>query len=85
MILVDGKAARACILTTSKMQGKEIKTLEGLCEFERDVFTWAFAKAGAVQCGFCIPGMIISAKALLDNNLNPTKKEIKTAIKRKYM
>lgn len=81
MILVDGKAARACIFTTSKMQGKEIKTLEGLSEFERKVFTWAFAKAGAVQCGFCIPGMIISAKSLLDKNLNPTEKEIKAAIR----
>lgn len=81
MILVEGKAARACLFTTSKMNGKEIKTLEGLSEFEREVFSWAFAKAGAVQCGFCIPGMIISAKSLLDVNLNPTKKEIKTAIR----
>lgn len=81
MILVDGKAARACLFTTLKMHGKEIKTLEGLSEFEREVFIWAFAKAGAVQCGFCIPGMIISAKSLLNSNLNPTEKEIKTAIR----
>ncbi len=74
MILLDGKAVRACINTTAKVHGKDIKTVEGLTEFEKKVFTWAFSKAGAVQCGFCIPGMIISAKALLDKNLNPNKK-----------
>ncbi|WP_251860227.1 selenium-dependent xanthine dehydrogenase [Clostridium sp. Marseille-Q2269] len=81
MILVDGKAVRACIFTTAKAHGKEVKTVEGLTEFEEKVFTWAFSKAGAVQCGFCIPGMIISAKSLLDKNLNPNKKEIKNAIR----
>ncbi|HDK7168074.1 TPA: selenium-dependent xanthine dehydrogenase [Clostridium botulinum] len=81
MILLDGKTVRACINTTAKVHGKDIKTVEGLTEFEKKVFTWAFSKAGAVQCGFCIPGMIISAKALLDKNLNPNKKEIKTAIR----
>lgn len=81
MILLDGKAVRACLNTTSKINGKEIKTVEGLSEFEKDVFTWAFSSAGAVQCGFCIPGMIISAKGLLDKNLNPSDYEIKTALK----
>ncbi|AXG93513.1 selenium-dependent xanthine dehydrogenase [Clostridium botulinum] len=81
MILLDGKAVRACINTTAKVHGKDIKTVEGLTEFEKKVFTWAFSKAGAVQCGFCIPGMIISAKALLDKNLNPNKREIKIAIR----
>ncbi len=81
MILVDGKAMRACLLTTDKANGKEIQTLEGLSQFEKEVFTWSFSKVGAVQCGFCTPGMIISAKALLDKNANPTKEEIKTAIK----
>ncbi|GAA0121826.1 MULTISPECIES: selenium-dependent xanthine dehydrogenase [Clostridium] len=81
MILVDGKAMRACLLTTAKANGKNILTVEGLSEKEKDVFVWAFSKAGAVQCGFCIPGMIISAKSLLDKNLNPTKKEIKAAIR----
>ena len=55
--------------------------LKGFQKKEKDVFVWAFSKAGAVQCGFCIPGMIISAKSLLDKNLNPTKKEIKAAIR----
>jgi len=81
MVLVDGKAMRACLLNTTKVQGKEIMTIEGLSERERKVYTWAFSKAGAVQCGFCIPGMIISSKGLLNYNLNPTKEEIKNAIK----
>lgn len=81
MIIVDGKAMRACLFTTVKADGKNILTVEGLSEKERDVFVWAFSKAGAVQCGFCIPGMIISAKSLLDKNLNPSKKEIKAAIR----
>jgi aldehyde oxidoreductase len=81
MVLIDGKAMRACILTIAKLQGKEVKTIEGLSAFEQEVFGWAFAKAGAVQCGFCIPGMIISAKALLDVNSNPSEEEIRAGIK----
>lgn len=81
MILVDGKAMRACLFTTSKLQGKNILTVEGLSKEEKEVYSKAFSKAGAVQCGYCIPGMIISAKALLDKNLTPTEEEIKAAIK----
>ena len=80
-LLVNGKKMRACILTTSKAHGKEITTVEGLTSSEKDIYEYAFSKAGAVQCGFCIPGMIISAKSLLDNNLNPTEKDIRQAIK----
>lgn len=54
---VDGKAMRACIMTIAKLQGKEVKRSRGrLSAFEQEVFGWVFAKAGAVQCGFCIPG-----------------------------
>ncbi|MDW8801625.1 selenium-dependent xanthine dehydrogenase [Clostridium sp. A1-XYC3] len=81
MVLVDGKAMRACILTTAKVEGKSVLTVEGISEREKDVYSWAFADAGAVQCGFCIPGMVISAKGLLDKNLNPTSQEIKNALK----
>jgi selenium-dependent xanthine dehydrogenase len=80
MVLVDGKTVRACILTTSKVQGKKVTTVEGLTAAEKEIYTWAFGEAGAVQCGFCIPGMVISAHALLQNNANPTIKEIKAAI-----
>jgi len=81
MLLVDGKAMRACILTVAKASGKKLLTIEGLSEREKEAYTWAFAEAGAVQCGFCIPGMIISAKALLDKNPNPSSQEIKQSIR----
>jgi len=81
MLLVDGKAMRACILTVAKASGKKLLTVEGLSEREKEAYTWAFAEAGAVQCGFCIPGMIISAKALIDKNANPTSQEIKQSIR----
>lgn len=81
MVLVNGKAMRACLLTVAKASGKKLLTVEGLAEREKEAYAWAFAEAGAVQCGFCIPGMIISAKALLDKNPSPTPQEIKQAIR----
>jgi len=81
MLLADGKAMRACISTVAKASGKKLLTVEGLSEKEKEAYTWAFAEAGAVQCGFCIPGMIISAKALIDKNANPTSQEIKQSIR----
>ena len=80
-ILVDGKAVKACILSTKRAAGKEIVTVEGLSEAEREAFVYAFGAVGAVQCGFCIPGMVIAGKALLDQNPNPTEAEIKKAIR----
>ena len=80
-ILVDGKAVKACILSTKRAAGKEIVTVEGLSEAEREAFVYAFGAVGAVQCGFCIPGMVIAGKALLDQNPTPTEAEIKKAIR----
>ena len=80
-ILVDGKAVRSCILTTKKAVGKSIVTVEGLSPEEQEAFVYAFGAVGAVQCGFCIPGMVLSGKALLDVNPNPTEAEIKKAIR----
>ncbi|GAA0077376.1 selenium-dependent xanthine dehydrogenase [Clostridium sp. CTA-5] len=80
MVIVDGKAIKACILTTEKVNGKEITTIEGFTEREREVFAYAFTEAGAVQCGFCIPGMVISAKALFNRTLEPTIEEVKKAL-----
>nr|WP_326126924.1 selenium-dependent xanthine dehydrogenase [uncultured Oscillibacter sp.] len=80
-VLIDGKPTKACIPQTDKLEGKEVLTVEGLSEFERQVYTYAFGHAGAVQCGFCIPGMVISAKALLDKNQNPTREEAAFAIR----
>ena len=81
MVIVDGQAKKACVLTTQKLVGKNVITIEGMSERERDVYAYAFSSQGAVQCGFCIPGMVISAKALLDINNNPTESEIKKALK----
>ncbi len=80
-VLVDGKATRACIPMLSKVEGKEIITVEGLSDREKDVYTYAFATAGAVQCGFCIPGMVMCAKGLIDKNPNPTRLEVVAAIR----
>jgi selenium-dependent xanthine dehydrogenase len=80
-VLVDGKAWRACKLTIAKVEGKAVTTIEGLTDREKKVYSWAFGEVGAVQCGFCMPGMVISAKALLDNNPSPTSAEIKSAIR----
>lgn len=80
MVLVDGKITRACLPTASSVAGKSVLTVEGLSEREREVFSYAFAAAGAVQCGFCIPGMVISAKALINSNSSPTRNDVKKAI-----
>ena len=80
-VLIDGKATKACVPSTDKLEGKTILTVEGLSDWEKDVYTYAFGKAGAVQCGFCIPGMVISAKALLDANPAPTREEAAFAIR----
>ena len=80
-VLIDGKATKACVPSTDKLEGKTVLTVEGLSDWEKDVYTYAFGKAGAVQCGFCIPGMVISAKALLDANPAPTREEAAFAIR----
>ncbi|MCI8330254.1 MAG: selenium-dependent xanthine dehydrogenase [Oscillibacter sp.] len=80
-VLIDGKPTRACIPQTDKLEGKSILTVEGLTDFEQRVYTYAFGQAGAVQCGFCIPGMVMCAKALLDGNCNPTREEAAFAIR----
>jgi len=79
-ILIDGKKVKACIGKVSQMEGKSIITIEGLTEREKEVYVYAFAECGAVQCGFCIPGMIISAKALLDTTLEPTRADVQKAL-----
>ena len=80
-VLVDGKTTRACILMLSKVEGKEIVTVEGMTEREKEVYSYAFATAGAVQCGFCIPGMVMCAKGLIDKNPDPTRLEVVAAIR----
>ncbi|RHR28184.1 selenium-dependent xanthine dehydrogenase [Clostridium sp. AF19-22AC] len=80
-VLVDGKATRACIPMLSKLEGKKIVTVEGLSKREQEVYAYAFGRAGAVQCGFCIPGMVMCAKGLIDVNPDPTRLEVIAAIR----
>ena len=81
MVLVDGKPIRACIPSLGSIRESNVVTVEGLSPREKEVYAHCFAAAGAVQCGFCTPGMLISAKALLDSNPAPTRAEVKTAIR----
>ncbi|MDF2907597.1 MAG: selenium-dependent molybdenum hydroxylase 1 [Herbinix sp.] len=80
-IIIDGKTVRSCIQKLSKLEGKKVQTIEGFTERERDVFGYAFAQTGAVQCGFCIPGMVVCGKCLIDQSPNPTADEVKHAIR----
>ncbi len=80
-IIIDGKAVRSCIVTVEKAEGKSIITTEGLTDREKEVYEYCFVITGAVQCCFCIPGMVMSGKALIDKNSSPTLAEVKKAIK----
>lgn len=82
MVLIDGKPRQACTQKLAKLDGSTILTVDGLSDREKDVYVYAFSEVGAVQCGFCIPGMVISAKGLLDVNPNPSEDEIRQAINR---
>ena len=81
-VIVDGKAKRACTVKISGLQGSRVETIESLpVEGNLHPLQDAFMLEGAVQCGFCTPGMIMAARALLDNNPNPTNEEIKHALR----
>ena len=83
-VLVDGEPRRACVLRTANLEGKAVTTIEGLSDWEKRVYAYAFGKAGAVQCGFCIPGMVLCAKALLSRNPDPSGPEIRYALRNNY-
>jgi carbon-monoxide dehydrogenase small subunit len=80
-VLVDDRAVNSCLILAVDVDGKAITTIEGLTEGdELHPLQKAFIEKGAVQCGFCTPGMILTAKALLDQNPHPTEEEIRFAI-----
>ena len=83
-VLINGEPCRACVPDTERLDGKHILTVEGLSDFEKAAYTFAFGEAGAVQCGFCIPGMVLCAKALLDRTPDPTEEQIRWAIRNNY-
>jgi len=80
-VIVDGSPLLSCITLAMACQGKEIVTIEGLeTDGQLHPLQQAFVDHGAVQCGFCTPGMILSAKALLDKNPNPSREQIKRGL-----
>ncbi|MBR3974006.1 MAG: selenium-dependent xanthine dehydrogenase [Oscillospiraceae bacterium] len=83
-VIIDGVTCKSCVPTTDRLEGKNIVTVEGLTEWEKELYTYAYGEAGAVQCGFCIPGMVMCTKALLDVNPDPTEDEIKYALRNNY-
>jgi carbon-monoxide dehydrogenase small subunit len=80
-VLLDGVAVKACLVLAAQADGGRVTTVEGLGrDGHLDPLQEAFVRTGAVQCGFCIPGMIMSARALLDANPRPTEAEIREAL-----
>ena len=80
-VIVDGEPVSSCLMLAGQAEGHKITTIEGVSvDGEMSRLQQAFVDAGAVQCGFCTPGMILSAKALLDRNPHPTDEEIRIAI-----
>jgi carbon-monoxide dehydrogenase small subunit len=80
-ILLNGEAVTSCLLLAGQVEGQTVVTIEGIVESgEYDRLLLAFMEVGAVQCGFCTPGFIVSLKALLDHNPQPTEEEIKLAV-----
>lgn len=80
-VVIDGQAVNSCSVTASRLTGKSITTIEGLSDGEKlHPIQEAFVECGAVQCGYCTPGMIMTAKAFLDQNPEPTEEEVRKAI-----
>jgi carbon-monoxide dehydrogenase small subunit len=80
-VLLNGKAVSSCLVFTVEAEGQEITTIEGLAEAGKiHPLQRAFVEEGAIQCGFCTPGMILTAKAFLDANPHPTEIQVRQAI-----
>lgn len=80
-VIMDGKTVNSCLVLAPEADGKEITTIEGLAEDDKlHPIQEAFIECGGLQCGFCTPGMVISTKALLDENPNPSEEEIRRGI-----
>ena len=79
-VLMDGRPVSSCLILAAQTDGKQILTIEGLADQEPHPLQIAFAEKGAIQCGFCTPGMSLTTKALLDLNPRPREAEIRSAI-----
>jgi aerobic-type carbon monoxide dehydrogenase small subunit (CoxS/CutS family) len=81
-VIIDGRAVNSCLYPALEAEGKTVTTIEGLQgpKNELSILQQAFVEEGAIQCGFCTPGMIMSAKALLDSNPKPSEEDIRDAL-----
>lgn len=80
-VLLDGEAVHSCLTAAIQLEGREVTTIEGLAEMgSLDIIQTCFVEELAIQCGYCTPGMVMSAAGLLLNNPDPTEDEIRTAI-----
>lgn len=79
-VIINGKTANSCLIFAAAAEGAEIITIEGLSSEKMHPIQEAFIEVGAVQCGYCTPGMILSAKALLDKNIDATEEQIREGI-----
>ncbi len=80
-VLLDGKPVNSCLILAVEADGHEITTIEGLAQHDKlDKLQESFVEHAAIQCGYCTPGMIMSAKALLTRNPHPTEQEVRAAI-----
>ena len=81
-VILNGKTVNSCIFPAVEVDGKNVITIEGLTDAQGTLhpIQKAFIEYGAVQCGFCTPGMVLSAKALLDENPKPTEEEIRSGV-----
>jgi len=81
-VLLNGQAVHSCLILAAELEGQDVLTIEGLSKNPKELHPLqkAFIEKGAVQCGFCTPGLMMSAKALLDRNPNPTEEEVRHSI-----
>ena len=79
-VLLDGKPVNSCLLLTGQIEGRSLTTIEGIGGMQLESIQRSFIEKGAVQCGFCTPGMILTAKALLEMTPQPSRDEIKKAL-----
>jgi selenium-dependent xanthine dehydrogenase len=81
-VIVNGALLTSCTMPLERVEGKSVLTIEGIPENEKDAYVRGFSEAGAVQCGFCTPGMVLAAKVLLDRKPDPTPREVRTGLRR---
>ncbi|MGA2762902.1 MAG: selenium-dependent xanthine dehydrogenase [Spirochaetia bacterium] len=81
-VIVDGALRSSCTMQLERLEGKTVLTVEGISEPEMGCYERAFAEAGAVQCGYCTPGMVIAAKALLDGKPDPGEQEVRAGLRK---